>query len=187
MLLDRYEKDQLLFNMNFKEATTTAGLAAYRGELVIIEGEVGDAQGRRKPPHAVLRQASMLTEGDKIAFLSGSLDDIANIKDLLAKYQPDFKAGALVVLFVVNIPADVLFEEAGVKYILMPMQDGMAWTELCERLGLEKADFKGQSAADKVLTVYKSLDDFKPKYAASTLADTLASRTDAKREARGPV
>ncbi len=187
MLFDRYEKDQLLFNMNFKEATTTAGVAAYRGELVIIEGEVGDAQGRRKPPVAVLRQASLLAEGDKLVFLSGSLDDILNIKELLAKFQPDFKAGATVILFVVNIPKAVSFEEAGAKFYLVPMQDGLAWTELCEMLGLEKGDFKGQSSSDKVLTVYKALSDFKPKYAASTLADTIASRSDAKRESRGPV
>lgn len=187
MLLDRYEKDQLLFNMNFKEATTTAGTAAYRGELVMIEGEVGDAQGRRKPPHAVLRHASLLTEGDKVAFLSGSLDDMLNLKDLLAKYQPDFKAGATLVLFVVNIPKELVVAEAGAKLFLIPMQDGMAWTELCERLGLEKADFKGQSAADKVLTVYRALGDYTPKFASATLAEALASRNDTKREGRGPV
>ena len=44
MLFDRYEQSQLLFNMNFKEAV--GDKAAYRGELVLIEGEVADAQGR---------------------------------------------------------------------------------------------------------------------------------------------
>lgn len=187
MLLDRYEKEQLLFNMNFKEATTQAGVAAYRGELVVIEGEVGDAQGRRKPPVAVLRQASLLADGDQLAFLSGSLDDVLNLKDLLAKYQPDFKAGATVVLFIVNIPNEVTFEEAGVRFYLIPLQDGMAWTELCERLGLEKGDFKGQSAADKVLTVVNALADYKPKFALSSVAEAIASRNDAKRDGRGPV
>jgi hypothetical protein len=187
MLLDRYEKEQLLFNMNFKEATTTAGAAAYRGELVLIEGEIGDAQGRRKPPHAVLRHASVLVEGEKIAFLSGALDDILNLKDLLARYQPDCKPGAILILFVVNIPQELIVEEAGMRLFLIPMQDGMAWTELCERLGLEKGDFKGQSAADKVLTVFKAVGDFKPKFSGATLAEALASRNDAKREARGPV
>lgn len=187
MLLDRYEKDQLLFNMNFKEATTTAGMAAYRGELILIEGEVGDAQGRRKPPHAVLRHASLLAEGDKIAFLSGSLDDVLNLKDLLIKYQSDFKAGAPLVIFIVNIPSEVIVEEAGAKLFLIPMQDGMAWAELCERLGLEKGDFKGQSAADKVLTVYQAMSDYTPKFASVTLADVIASRNSAKREGRGPV
>lgn len=43
MLFDRYEQQGLLFNMNFKEASTTAGKAAYRGELVLVEGEIGDA------------------------------------------------------------------------------------------------------------------------------------------------
>ena len=187
MLFDRYEKDQLLFNMNFKEATSTSGIAAYRGELVIIEGEVGDAQGRRKPPVAVLRQASLLAEGDKLSFLCGSLDDILNIQDLLAKFQPDLKPSGTVILFVVNIPQPVTFDEAGVKFYLVPLQDGLAWTELCEMLGLEKGDFKGQSSSDKVLTVYRALGDFKPKYAVSTLADAIASRSDAKRESRGPV
>jgi hypothetical protein len=187
MLLDRYEKDQLFFNMNFKEATTSAGMSAYRGELVIIEGEVGDAQGRRKPPVAVLRQASLLTEGEQVVFLSGSLDDILNIKDLLGKFQADLKPGATVLLFVVNIPKEVSFDEAGVKFYLVPMQDGMAWTALCELLGLDKGDFKGQSSADKVLTVYKALGDFKPKYAVSSVAEAIASRSDAKRESRGPV
>ena len=43
MLLDRYEQDQLLFNMNFKSPTSSAGVA-YRGELVIVPGDVADAQ-----------------------------------------------------------------------------------------------------------------------------------------------
>ena len=52
MLYDRYEQNQLLFNMNFKEAV--GDKAAYRGELVVVEGEVADAQGRRMAPKGVL-------------------------------------------------------------------------------------------------------------------------------------
>ena len=33
MLLDRYEQDALLFNSNFSEPASEAGMAAYRGEL----------------------------------------------------------------------------------------------------------------------------------------------------------
>ncbi|WP_054774324.1 hypothetical protein [Methylogaea oryzae] len=50
MLLNRYEHDQLLFNANLKGATTQAGLEAYRGDLVLEEGEIADALGRRKRP-----------------------------------------------------------------------------------------------------------------------------------------
>jgi hypothetical protein len=187
MLFDRYEKEQALFNMNFKEATTTPGFAAYRGELVLVDGEVGDAQGRRKPPIAVIRQASALAESEQIVLLSGALNEVNNIHELLAKYGPDFKAGALIVLFVVNIPKAVQFEEAGAKFFLIPMQDGMAWNELADLAALEKDDFKGQSASEKVYTVFQALGDFKPKYPVMTFAEALATRNDAKRESRGPV
>lgn len=36
-----------------KRAATPAGWKAGRGELVVIEGEVADDQGRRKPPVAL--------------------------------------------------------------------------------------------------------------------------------------
>ena len=45
MLLNRYEP--YFFNSNFREAAPDAAWEAYRGELVLIEGEVADAQGRR--------------------------------------------------------------------------------------------------------------------------------------------
>ena len=45
MSLDRYEP--LFFNANFKEAASDASLVAYRGELILQEGEVADANGRR--------------------------------------------------------------------------------------------------------------------------------------------
>ncbi|MFZ1246593.1 MAG: hypothetical protein WAR41_16140 [Azonexus sp.] len=53
MSLDRYES--LFFNANFKEASSEPGLIAYRGELILQEGEVADANGRRKPPTEVLK------------------------------------------------------------------------------------------------------------------------------------
>lgn len=187
MLLDRYEQAGLFFNMNFKEATATAGSVAYRGELVLVEGEVGDAQGRRKPPSEVLKQAVALAEGDKLAMLAGSLDDVNQVTTLVEKFGADFKAGAKLVLFVVNIPNALTVEAAGATLYLVPLQDGMAWNELIDLLALEKGDFKGQSAAEKVETVYGAFGGFKPKYPAVSLEAALATRNDAKRESRGPV
>ena len=42
MLLDRYAP--YFFNSNFREAGSDAGWEGYRGELVVIEGEVADDQ-----------------------------------------------------------------------------------------------------------------------------------------------
>ena len=187
MLFERYEHDQLLFNTNFKEACSEPGMSAYRGELILIPGEVGDAQGRRKPPHLVMRQAIALAEGEQLILLAGSLDDVHDIREVLAKYRADLKPGAVLMLFVVNIPRNLTVTLDGIACYLVSMQDGMAWNEMCELLGLEKGDFKGQSAADKVLTAYKAFADFKPKYPVVDLEGAFATRNDAKRDARGPV
>lgn len=187
MLFDRYVQNGQLFNTNFVEAATRPGFAASRGDLALVEGEIGDAQGRRKPPTEVLRQAVLLSEGDKLALFSGSLDDILQLPTLVAKYQPDFHAGTMIVLFVVNIPAPAILITETVRITLIPLQDGMVWNELTDLVALEKEDFKGLSVADKVLKVFDCLADFKPKYPQATLESVIAGRTSARREGRGPV
>lgn len=186
MLLDNYEKEQLLYNSNFKESAG-AGWHAYRGDLVVVEGEIADAQGRRKPPVVGLIGAAVLTESDKIKMLAGSLDDLADIKPLLEKYQADFAPDARLMLYVVNVakPMVATFDDFSVG--LIPMTDGMVWNELVDELALEKSDFKGQGAGEKVRTVYDAFAGYKPKYETVTLDEALARKTDAKRESRGPV
>lgn len=186
MLLDSYEKDQLLYNSNFKEAAG-AGWEAYRGDLVVVEGEIADAQGRRKPPVVGLIGAVVLTESDKIKLLAGSLDDLADINTLLAKYQPAFAPDARVLLYVVNVAKPMIASLGDLNIVLIPMTDGMVWNELVDELALEKSDFKGQGASEKVRTVFDAFKDYKPKYETVTLDEALARKTDAKRESRGPV
>lgn len=186
MLLDNYEKDQLLYNSNFKDGAG-AGWNAYRGDLVVVEGEVADAQGRRKPPVVGLIGAAVLTENDKIKLLTGSLDDLSDIKILLGKYQPDFAPDVRVVLYVVNIAKPAVISLDGLSIVLIPMTDGMVWNELVDELALEKSDFKGQGAGEKVRTVFDAFGGYKPKYETISLDEALARKTDAKRESRGPV
>lgn len=186
MLLDNYEKDQLLYNSNFKEGAG-AGWYAYRGDLVVVEGEIADAQGRRKPPVVGLIGAVVLTEADKIKLLAGSLDDLADLDTLLAKYQADFAPDVKVLLYVVNIAKPMVATLDGLSMVLIPMTDGMVWNELADELALEKSDFKGQGAGEKVRTVYGACKDYKPKYETVTLAEAMARKTGAKRESRGPV
>lgn len=186
MLLDNYEKEQLLYNSNFKESAG-AGWNVYRGDLVVVEGEVADAQGRRKPPVAGLIGAVVLTEADKIKLLAGSLDDLADIKPLLAKYQADFASDVRVLLYVVNIAKPMIASLDGIDFVLIPMTDGMVWNELIDELALEKSDFKGQGAGEKVRTVYGAFASYKPKYETVAMAEAMTRKTDAKRESRGPV
>lgn len=186
-MLHRYEQNALFFNSNFFEATSLAGVFAYRGDLVVVEGEVGDAQGRRKPPTEVIRQAVLLADADKLTFFSGVLDDVAVLPTVVEKFQADFSAATVAVLFVVNIPATIRLPVGEASLTLIPLQDGMVWNALSELAGLEKGDFKGLSAADKVEKVRAEVATSLPRCAEATLADIVASRTGARREARGAV
>lgn len=185
MLLDRYQT--LFFNSNFKEAATKPGFAAYRGEFILKEGEVADAQGRRGPPAAVLKQAALLAEGDDLKLLSGSLDELQEFSLLADILGADLKAGALVVLFTVNIPKAFMTSINGAQLVFIPLTEGMAWNELIDLVGLEKGDFKGQSSADKVVTVYEALKSEKFKYPESTLEEALKTTNNAKRVTHGAV
>jgi hypothetical protein len=50
-----------------------------------------------------MKQAILLTAGDELKLLSGSIDELQYAPALLEKYGPDIKPGTIVVLFTVNI------------------------------------------------------------------------------------
>ncbi|PKO34409.1 MAG: hypothetical protein CVU34_08380 [Betaproteobacteria bacterium HGW-Betaproteobacteria-7] len=185
MLLDRYES--LFFNTNFKEAASDAGWVAYRGELVITEGEIADAQGRRKPPQDLLKQAALLACGDELKLITGSLDELQYFPLLLAKYGADFKPGLFAIFFTVNIDKPFVATTNGVPVVFIPLVQGMAWNELIDLVGLEKSDFKGLSAADKVVTLYNALKDHQFKYPEVALSEALTKTNNAKRETHGAI
>lgn len=184
MLLDRYE--HLFFNANFKEAADGA-LAAYRGELIVTEGEIADEQGRRKPPVEVMKQAIVLADGDKLKFISGSLDEFSYFHGFMDKFGADITADTLVILFVVNINNPFIADINGAKAVFIPLVQGMTWNELGDLAALEKGDFKGQGAAEKVVTMYNALKGNKYKYAESTVEVELTRTNDNKRVNHGAV
>lgn len=185
MLLDRYEP--FFFNTNFREAASAAGWDAYRGELILKEGEIADAQGRRKPPHEVLRQAVVLSCGDELKLLAGSLDELQFFPSLVAKYGADLQPGAAVVLFTVNIDTPFVVIVNGTPAVFIPMVQGMVWNELIDLVALEKGDFKGQSAADKVVTLYNALKSHNFKYSEMPLDEAMKKTNNAKRENHGAI
>jgi hypothetical protein len=187
MSIEQYEQSHLLFNTNFKGKTSEEGVEAYRGELVLIENELDD-KGHPKPPLAIMRHAVLLTKNDKLAFVVGCLDEVSLVETFIEKYKADFAEDMQVLFFVVNITSPMQVEVDGINYVLIPLTEGVAWNELIEELAMEKSDFKGQSAADKVVTAY---DEFKsgytPKYDKVSLETALASAADIKRESLGAV
>lgn len=186
MPLDKYKQAGLLFNMNFLDKTSEAGVSAYRGELVLIEGEAGDAKGHAKPPIEVMRGVVILAD-DKLKMLIGAIDQLAMLPTFIEKYKADLSPGMKAVLFVVNIKSRCQVEIDGINFILIPLVQGVPWNEIIDELALEKSDFKGQSSADKLLTVYKELQAYDPKSPSISLDEALASTTAVTREAWGAV
>ena len=185
MSLDRY--DPLFFNANFKEAATSGGLVAYRGELILQEGEVADANGRRKPPTEVLKQAILLGDAGGLKLISGSLDELQQYPFVVEKFGAEFNAGTIAVFFTVNIPTGFVTTTNGAKVVFIPLVQGMVWTELADLVALDKGDFKGLSAADKVVTVFDALKGHKFKLAENTVDEALKTTNNAKRETHGAI
>ncbi|SMF28078.1 hypothetical protein SAMN02745866_01795 [Alteromonadaceae bacterium Bs31] len=186
MPLANYAENKLLCNVSVNGATSTSGIFAFRGDMIIIEGEVADAQGRRHPPKAVLKQAVVLATGEKLTNLAGAVDDIGYLPGFVEKYGSDFAEDIRLVFYVSNIGRPLYTEIKGFSCILIP-QDGAVWTMLMDDLRLEKSDFKGQSAEDKVITMFEDLSGFKPKYETFGYNEALSFTVQSKKEARGPV
>ncbi len=185
MLFDTYEQKGLLFNMNFKESEGKH--AAYRGDLVLELGEVGDALGHRKPPVSTIKNTVVLAEDDKIKLYVGSLDDLALLPRILDYYQADFAPDVKLILFVVNIAKPLVIEKGGYSFSAISLQEGLIWNELIDLAALDKSDFKGQSPTAKIVTVYRALSDYRPKGDKVSFEQALTRTVELARAGRGPV
>ena len=187
MLFDAFEQAGLLLNPNFKESASSSGHFAYRGDLVLQEGEVADAQGRRKPPVSAMRQVVALEQGGKLTMLIGSLDSMSDVPTLMARYAEWLTPQTRVLLFVINAKQNLLSEVAGISLEIVALPEGAVWTELGEMLGLEKSDFKGQSAGEKVHTVFGALLEHRSRSTTLPWADAVTQVTDARRQIHGAI
>lgn len=183
-LIDRYTPR--FFNANFCE-TASDGASAYRGELILQMGEIADAQGRRKPPVHVLKQVALLTAADELRLLAGSLDALAEFPLLAGTFGDALSAESRVVLFTVDIATPFTALLGGAQIHFIPLVQGMVWNELIDLVALEKGDFKGQSAADKVLTLYRALRDHRFGLPAATVEEASKHTTGARRENHGAI
>lgn len=180
MIIKKYEQDGLLFNVSFAEAASAAGVAAFRGRLALVEGEVADDKGNRRPPSVVMEHTVLLSRDDKLALVAGSLDKLAFLQDLLNKYQNDLTPQTRAIIYVVDLIEPLQVELAGVNFALIPMVEGITWNELLDESGLDKGDLKKLSSADKVMSVWENLKGFKAKGRNVTMEEALG-RTDPKR------
>ena len=188
MLLKTYEEKNLLCNLSVNGATTQADTYGYRGDLVLAEGEIADDAGRRLPPTAVVKQATVLVKGDKLSMVSGIIAQLAEVPLFVERYRHDLAADIRVLFYVEDLTKSVVTDLDGVGMILLPHPDGgAAWQTLMDDLRLDKDDFKGQTAEDKVITMAEGLADYKPKLDSLAFSECLAFVSKVQREHRGPV
>lgn len=186
MLLEKYKDAGLLFNSNFLEETSETGTSGYRGELVLIEGEIADSKGHLKPPVEVMRGVVLLAD-EKLKLVVGAIDQMASLPIFIEKYKDDFSEDMKVVIYVVNLSDSFQVEVEGINFVLIPLIQGVPWNEVIDELGLEKSDFKGQSSADKIVTLLVEMKSYKPKYTEISLDEAMSAVTDVVREGWGAV
>lgn len=73
------------------------------------------------------------------------------------------------------------------RFVLIPLLQGVPWNGVLDELALKKSDFKGKSAAQKIATLADELRGYKPKFPTLPLDDVLASATEVVREGWGAV
>lgn len=189
MLLESYDKQGLLFITSVLGATGTQGITAFRGDLVLKQGALRDGSSTdRKPPELVLHQAAILADNEKFRFVSGLFYHLADVQTFIEKYQSALTPETVTLFFVENIAHPLLSVINGINFKFMPYKEGMIWNETLDLLYLEKADLKGQSAEDKVITVYEAAKGFTTKTDAINFEEALTKTIVVKKEAAvGPV
>lgn len=80
MLLASYHEKGLLSITSVLGHTGTSGQYAFRGDLVLKEGELREGSERdRKPPEVVIHQAVVLAGNDKLLFVGGLVYELADL------------------------------------------------------------------------------------------------------------
>lgn len=187
MLLKNYEAKNLLCNLSVLGATSTPDTFAYRGDLVLEEGDVADNAGRRHPPKTVIKQAILLTRANKLEMVTGALVELSDLPKFIERYQADLSVQAVVLFYVENLGKALKVNLNGMDIALLPHDGGAVWNTLMDDLKLDKDDFKGHDTEDKVWVMYQALQGFAPRLDTLSYENALSHVVTHRREARGAI
>lgn len=189
MLLKSYDQQGLLFITSVLGATSTAGISAFRGDLVLKTGAYREGSTTdRKPPELLLHQAAVIADEEKLLFVSGLLTHLQDVATFVEKYHAALTAETLTLFFVENIAAPMQVILNGCLFKFLPYKEGMVWNETLDLLYLEKADLKDLSAEDKVAKVFAEANSYKLKADTISFESALTQTIVVKKAASvGPV
>jgi hypothetical protein len=187
MLLDTYEAEERFWLITCYGPTGTPGLSAFRGDFVVLEGKLNETAGKRNPPRAVLKQAVLLADAEKLQFVAGNFASVEEIPSFVDRFKDDLAPTCVPVLYVDNIPDASTIQIGANRYVLLPFRDGTVWNALMDELFVDKADLRGMEAEDKAAVLYGASKGHVYKYPERTLEAVLATKTSARRETWGAV
>ena len=189
MLLETLDKQGFTFITSVLGATSTQGISAYRGDLVLIQGAFREGSTTdRKPPELLLHQTAILADSDKFIFVNGLFNELQHVLVFVDQYKDALTPDTVTLFYVENIASKMLIEIAGVTFKFLPYKEGMVWNETLDLLYIEKADLKGQSAEDKVITMFEAAKGFSTKTDPISLEEALTKTIVVKKSAAvGPV
>ncbi|WP_317929997.1 hypothetical protein [Halioxenophilus sp. WMMB6] len=184
MLVQKYKDEGYLFNVNLTGSVGDAEV--YRGDLVLVFGEKTE-RGDYMPPIKVAKQAVLYIVGGKTKMLIAGLYELQDMELVAEHFKADCDDDLEALFFVHNIKEAMVVSFGGITAKVVPLDDGMIFNEALELLCIEKSDLKGQSAEEKVETVYGELKSFKFKGPEVSWEEALSKTVEAKHTARGPV
>lgn len=189
MLLENLNKQKLLTITSVLGATGTADHYAFRGDLVLKEGELREGSERdRKPPEIVIHQSVVLASSEKFLFVGGLLYRLEQLQLFVEKYRDALDQDTILIFYVENIKQNLSVEYQGLTFKCVPYGDGMIWNELLDLLYLEKSDLKGQSAEEKVETVFDAAGSFDIKTSPIVFEEACSNTIEVVKEVGvGPV
>ena len=189
MLLQNYDAQGLLLIPSVKGITSIPSVEAFRGDLVLKEGGLREGSTTdRKPPELSMKQVAALTDHEKFIFISGLFHGLQDVVMFVKKYQAALTPDTCTLFFVENIAAPMQVMLQNVLFRFLPYKEGMIWNDTLDLLYIEKSDLKGQSAEDKVVTVYEAAKGYKMKADPLSFEEALDKTIVVKKMAAvGPV
>ena len=189
MLLENIDKQGLTFITSVLGATSDKNVWAYRGDLVLVPGALREgSETDRKPPELLLYQTAILADSDKFIFVNGLFHQLQHVPMFIEKYGYALTPDTVTLFFVENIAVKMQVVLNGITFRFFPYKEGMVWNETLDLLYIEKADLKGQSAEDKVVTLYDAAKSFSLKAETIAFDDALGQTFTVEKDlASGPV
>lgn len=189
MLFETYNSKGLLSITSVLGEAGESGQFAFRGDLVLKEGELREGSDRdRKPPEIVIQQAVALADNEKLLFVGGLVYELQDLLLFFEKYHGDLTTDSILLFFVEDIDDKMKLSHEGLTFQLLPYPGGMVWNEFLEELYIEKSDLKGLSAEEKVVTVFDSAKNFDIKISSISFDEALGKTIEVVKDlAAGPV